>query len=244
LTLNCNVMDKAMFHARPILLAKPSGAGPSLAKHGGGMTYDLDRERHVVLAREVIRNEARALEEVAAGIGTEFVDAVEMIARSEGRVITCGVGKSGHVALKIASTLSSTGTPASFVNANEAVHGDLGGLSKGDVVIAVSHSGENPEIIAVLPMFRRFDVQVIAITDNPDSTLSLVSNIVLVPGPTSRADPIGLAPTASSVAAMALGDAIALAVAQHRGLSATDFEHHPGGAIGQLMESIYTKRAA
>lgn len=206
--------------------------------------YDRDHERHIMLARQLIHNEARALQEAADGIGGAFVETVELIARCTDQVICCGVGKSGHVAAKIASTLSSTGTPASFLSAAEAVHGDLGGLHKGDIVIAVSHSGENPELLAVVPVFKQFDVPVVAITDNAKSTLSLVANIVLTAGNTSHADPIGLAPTASSAAAMAIGDAIALAVAQHRGYTLADFQHHPGGAIGKLMESVYKPQAA
>mgnify|MGYP001595374636 FL=1 len=206
---------------------------PDFARH---------RERHIIMAREVIRNEARALEETAEAIGTDFVDAVETMVRCAGQIVVCGVGKSGHVAAKIASTLSSTGTPASFLDAADAVHGDLGGLHKGDIVLAISHSGENPELLAVLPLFKHFDVQVIAITDNIKSTLSLVSNIALFPGKTAEADPIGLAPTASSAAALAIGDALALAIAQHRGYTVRDFEHHPGGAIGKLMESVYSRK--
>jgi arabinose-5-phosphate isomerase len=203
------------------------------------MTFDRDRERHIMMGRQVIRNEARALEEAANSLGHDFVDAVELIARCQGQVLACGIGKSGHVAAKIAMMLASTGTPATFLHAGEAVHGDIGGLRKKDVVITVSHSGENPEMIALMPVFKRFEVPVITITDNVKSTLSLVSNIVLVPGKTAAADPIGLAPTASAAAAMAIGDAIALAVAQHRGYSVADFQHHPGGALGRLMDSVY-----
>ncbi len=206
------------------------------------MTFDRDRERHIIMGRQVIRNEARALEEAANNLGHDFIDAVEMIARCEGQIVVCGIGKSGHVAAKIATMLSSTGTPAAFLPAGDAIHGDLGGLRKRDIVIAVSHSGENPEIVALLPVFKGLDLPVIGITDDPKSTLSLIANIVLVPGKTASADPIGLAPTAASAAAMAIGDAIALAVAQHRGLSVSDFEHHPGGALGKLMESVYGRR--
>ncbi len=206
--------------------------------------FDRDRERHILIAREVIRNEARALEDAAAAIGTEFVEAVEMMARCTGQIVACGVGKSGHIAAKIASTLSSTGTPAAYLSAADAIHGDLGGIRKGDIVLAISHSGENPELLAVLPLFKQFDVPVIAITDNAQSTLSLVSNVTLLPGRTAQADPIGLAPTASAVAALAIGDALAMAIAQHRGYTAADFEHHPGGALGKLMESVYSRGSA
>jgi arabinose-5-phosphate isomerase len=204
--------------------------------------FSKERSRHLLIAREIIRNEARALEEAAASIGPEFVEAVETMAACTGQVVVCGVGKSGHIAAKIASTLSSTGTPASFLSAAEAIHGDLGGVRKGDIILAISHSGENPELLAVLPLFKQFEVPLIAITDNVASTLSLVSNITLLPGRTAAADPIGLAPTASSIAALAIGDALALAIAQHRGYTVADFEHRPGGAIGKLMQSVYGRK--
>lgn len=203
------------------------------------MTFDRERERHILMGREVIRNEARALEEAAKDLGHDFVQAVEMIARVSGQVITLGIGKSGNVAAKMAAMLACTGTPASFLHAGDAVHGELGGLRKGDIVVAFSHSGDTPEIVALLPVIKRLDVPVIAITDGRRSTLSLVANVVILPGEVSAADPISLAPTASTAAAMALGDAIALAVAQHKGYSVSDFEHHPGGALGKLMESVY-----
>lgn len=208
------------------------------------MTFGRDRERHILLGREVIRNEARALGEAAASLGHDFVDAVELIAANGGRLVTTGVGKSGQVARKIAATFSSTGTPASFLDAGDAVHGDLGGLRKGDLVIAVSHSGETPELAAMLPMLKQLDLPVIAITDSPLSTLALVANVVVTAGATAANDPIGLAPTASAAAAMAIGDAMALAVAQHRGYTPADFEHHPGGALGKLMESVYRPGSA
>lgn len=203
------------------------------------MTFERDHERHILMAREVIRSEARALEEAAKELGRDFVTAVEMVARAGGQVITLGVGKSGHVAAKMAAMFASTGTPASYLHAGDAVHGELGGLRKGDVAIAISHSGETPEIVALLPVIKRFEVPIIAITDARRSTLSLVANVVIIPGETSAADPIGLAPTASTAAAMAIGDAIALAVAQHKGFAVSDFEHHPGGALGKLLESVY-----
>ncbi|MEX0750314.1 MAG: SIS domain-containing protein [Dehalococcoidia bacterium] len=204
-------------------------------------TFDPDHERHILLAREVIKNEARALDEAAANIGHDFVEAVEMIATSHGALGIIGVGKSGHVARKLSSTFASTGTPATFLHAGDVVHGDLGGLHKGDTVMIISHSGETPEIVALLPMVKRMDLPIIAITDGARSTLALVANIVVVPGNVSRADPIGLAPTASSAAALAIGDAMALAVAQHHGYTTADFEHKPGGALGRLMESVYRR---
>jgi arabinose-5-phosphate isomerase len=212
--------------------------------HHEATAFDPDHERHILLAREVIRNEARALEEAAANVGHDFVQAVEMIATNKGRLGIIGIGKSGHVEGKLAATFASTCTPAAFLHAAEVVHGDLGGLRKGDVVIIISHSGETPEIVALLPMVKGMQLPVIAITDDPQSTLGLVANVVVVPGNVSRADPIGLAPTASAVAALAIGDAMALAVAQHHGYTTEDFEHKPGGALGKLMESVYRKADA
>jgi arabinose-5-phosphate isomerase len=204
-------------------------------------TFDPDHERHILLAREVIKNEARALEEAAASVGHDFVEAVELIATNKGRLGIIGIGKSGHVARKLAATFASTGTPATFLHAAEVVHGDLGGLRKGDVAMIVSHSGETPEIVALLPIVKRLELPVIAITDGAQSTLALVANVVIAPGSVSRADPIGLAPTASAAAALAIGDAMALAVAQHHGYTTKDFEHKPGGALGKIMESVYRK---
>jgi arabinose-5-phosphate isomerase len=205
------------------------------------VTFERDHEQHILLGRQVIRHEAKALEDAAQGLGHDFVEAVEMIARNDGRLVTTGVGKSGNVARKIAAMFSSTGTPASFLHAGEGVHGDLGGLRKGDLVLIVSHSGETPEVTALLPMLKQMALPVIAITDNVKSTLSLVANVTISSGATAAADPIGLAPTASAAAATAIGDAMALAVAQHRGYRLQDFEHHPGGALGKLMESVYKK---
>lgn len=206
--------------------------------------FDRDRQKHLLLGREVIRNEARALEETAAALGSDFVEAVETIATHTGLLAVAGIGKSAHVARKIAATFAATGRPASFLHAGEAVHGDLGGLRKGDLVLMLSHSGETPEIVALLPMLKRLEIQIIAITDNARSTLSLVANIVIVPGQRAADDPISLAPTASTAAALAIGDALALAVAQHKGYTIADFEHHPGGALGKLMESVYGERPA
>jgi arabinose-5-phosphate isomerase len=161
-----------------------------------------------------------------------------LIARCEGQIVVTGVGKSGHVAAKIATMLASTGTPATFLHAGEAIHGDLGGLRKMDVVIVVSHSGENPELIALMPVFKRLELPVIAILDNLKSTVSLVSNIVLVPGEHRTT------PSASRARRLrrrhGVGDAIALAVAQHRGLNAADFEHHPA-ALGKPVKSVYNQ---
>jgi arabinose-5-phosphate isomerase len=205
---------------------------------------DREKERHILLARELIRNEARALDEASRSIGHDFVEAVEMIAANTGRLYVCGMGKSGYIAAKIASTFSSSGTPAVFLRAGEAVHGDLCGLSKGDLLLTVSHSGETPELVSLLPVFKSLELQIITITDALRSTLSLVSAVVLMPGPTAAADPLGLTPTASTTAALAIGDALALAVAQHNGYRAEDFHHFPGGALGKLMESVYARKDA
>jgi arabinose-5-phosphate isomerase len=208
------------------------------------MRFDRDQEQHILLGRRLIRNQARALDDAAAGLGHDFVNAVELIARGTGRLTTTGVGKSGHVARKVAAMFSSTGTPAVFLSPADAVHGDLGGLRKGDIALVISHCGESPEVVAMLPMLKQLELPIVAITDRADSTIGVVANITIAPGATSAADPISLAPTASSAAALAIGDAMALAVAQHRGYGVSDFEHHLGGALGKLMDSVYRREDA
>lgn len=203
---------------------------------------DSEQDRHIRLGREVIRTEARALNEVASALGKDFVAAVELIASSNGRVCVVGVGKSAHICSKVASMFSSTGMPAFFLRATEAMHGELGPLRKGDVVVTVSHSGESPEIVALLPAFEKFELPLITITDHRNSTIGRASQVVIESGSTAQDDPISLAPTASAAAALALGDALALAVAQHNGFTPADFAlYRPGGELGQLIESVYSE---
>jgi arabinose-5-phosphate isomerase len=187
--------------------------------------------------RRVVEHEARALAALAASMDEEFDRAAELIVSCAGRVIVTGVGKSGIVGRKIAASLASLGTPAFFVHASEAVHGDLGMITPQDVVIALSYSGETAELVYVTPMMRRRAAAVIAITGRAESTLARLADIHLDIGVREEADRLGLAPTTSAIATMALGDALALALATAHGWSREQFgECHPGGSLGRQLQ--------
>jgi arabinose-5-phosphate isomerase len=192
-------------------------------------------------ARRALETEAKGLGELIAALGgtlgERIAAAVEMIAASKGRVIVSGMGKSGHIGRKIASTLASTGTPAMFVHPAEAGHGDLGMITMQDVVIMISNSGESAELRAILNYTQRFAVPLIAITARADSTLGQTADIVLLLPPAPEACPNGLAPTTSTLLQLALGDALAIALLEDKGFTAKHFqEFHPGGKLGaQLM---------
>jgi arabinose-5-phosphate isomerase len=195
-----------------------------------------DAERLLGLARSVLEIEAQAVSDLKARLGQEFVDAHRMILGTRGRVVVTGMGKSGHVARKIASTLASTGTPAFFMHPGEASHGDLGMITADDVVIAISNSGESDEILRVLPVIKRRGAKVIAITGRPDSTLATESDVHLDAAVEKEACPLNLAPTASTTAVLALGDALAVALLDARGFKSDDFaRHHPAGALGRRL---------
>ena len=173
------------------------------------------------------------------GLGATFIAAIELIRTAQGRVIVTGMGKSGHVARKIASTFSSTGTPAFFVHPGEAGHGDLGMLATGDVIIALSWSGETAELKNLTDYSRRFRLGLIAMTANPDSTLAKTADIVLALPPAREACPHNLAPTTSALMQLALGDALAIALLESRGFTAIDFGLlHPGGKLGALLKTV------
>jgi arabinose-5-phosphate isomerase len=200
------------------------------------MPQDQDSRRAVDMGRRVLRIEAEAVAALAERIGTEFHQAVDLILACSGRVIVSGIGKSGHVARKIAATMASTGTPAYFVHAAEAVHGDLGMITRDDVLIAISNSGENDELLTVVPLVKRQGGRLIAITGKPDSPLAREADVHLDAGVREEACPLNLAPTASTTAALALGDALAVALLDARGFSATDFARsHPGGSLGRRL---------
>jgi len=187
------------------------------------------------IALQVLKLEAEAVANVAAHLGPEFESAAEMLLHCEGRVVVTGIGKAGHIGRKLAATLASTGTHALFVSAAEAAHGDLGMMKRGDVVIALSHSGASDEIVHILPIIHDIGAQLIAITSKPDSPLAKSAAVVLLTGVEKEADPHGLAPTSSAVAMLALGDALAMAVSVARGFTREDFlRFHPGGALGKL----------
>lgn len=187
-------------------------------------------------AKRVIRIEAEALRNLADSIDNTFTEAVRMILSSKGRVIVTGMGKSGLVGQKIASTMASTGTPAFFLHPAEALHGDLGMIIKGDVVIAISNSGETEEVLRILPIVRRIGAGLISMTGRQGSTLAKSGDVHLNIAIKEEACPLGLAPTASTTATLAMGDALAVALLVERGFKAEDFAlFHPGGALGKKL---------
>jgi arabinose-5-phosphate isomerase len=188
------------------------------------------------LGREVLRTEADAIRSLVDRLGPNFVDALRLILACRGRVVVSGMGKSGHIGCKIAATLASTGTPAFFVHPGEASHGDLGMITPDDVVIALSNSGESSELLAIMPLIKRHGTRLIAITGVDTSTLATVADVHLDAAVEKEACPLGLAPTSSTTAALALGDALAVALLKARGFSAEDFARsHPGGKLGRKL---------
>jgi len=192
--------------------------------------------RALDLAREVLNIEAAAVQALAIRLDENFLRALDVILRCEGRVIVSGMGKSGHIARKIAATLSSTGTPAYFVHPAEASHGDLGMITSADVIIALSYSGESQELMAIAPAIKRQGAKLISMTGNPASSLAKVADVHLNSAVDKEACPMGLAPTASTTAALALGDALAVALLDAKGFGADDFAlSHPGGSLGRRL---------
>jgi len=195
-----------------------------------------DDDRAVLMGRQVLEIEAAAVAALARRLGSEFCAAVALILESRGRVVVSGIGKSGHIARKLAATFASTGTPAYFVHAAEAVHGDLGMITRDDVLIAISNSGENDELLTIVPLVKRLGGKLIAITGNETSSLAQEADIHLDARVDQEACPLNLAPTASTTAALALGDALAVALLDARGFGADDFARsHPGGALGRKL---------
>ena len=191
---------------------------------------------HLQRAREVLSIETDALTALSARLGHSFITVVDAVLQCTGRVVLLGVGKSGHIGRKIAATLASTGSPAMFVHASEAAHGDLGMITENDVVIALSNSGETTEVLDILPAIRRIGPVVVALTGQPASSLAKQADFVLDGSVAKEACPLNLAPTASTTTALALGDALAVAVLSARGFSKEDFAlSHPGGALGRRL---------
>ena len=188
------------------------------------------------LGKAVIETEQAALSALTKRVDNKFVDACNIILDCNGRTVVTGMGKSGHIANKIAATLASTGTPAFFVHPGEASHGDLGMITSDDVVIALSNSGETDEIIALLPVIKRLDTPLITLTGNPDSTLAKTSSVNIDVSVKKESCPLGLAPTSSTTATLAMGDAMAIALLESRGFSENDFAlSHPGGTLGRRL---------
>lgn len=191
------------------------------------------------IARRVLETESRAVAELARGLDDGFDRAVEMVVSCKGRVVVTGMGKSGIVCQKIAATLSSTGTPAFFMHPAEAVHGDLGMIVSGDVVVALSNSGETEEIVRLLELIRRLGARIIGISGNSKSTVARHSDIHVYAGVAREACSLDLVPTASTTAAMAMGDALAVACYEMRGFSAQDYaRYHVGGRLGRKLVQV------
>ena len=198
------------------------------------MTLDPENTRSLALA--VLAIEAEAVSALAARIDARFLTACEHILACRGRVVVTGMGKSGHIGGKLAATLASTGTPAFFVHPGEASHGDLGMITREDAVIVLSNSGETDELLTILPIIRRLGVPLIAMTGNPVSRLAREATVHLDVSVDREACPLGLAPTSSTTAALAMGDALAVAVLDARGFTADDFARsHPGGRLGRRL---------
>lgn len=186
--------------------------------------------------RRVLIEEAEALQQLAGNLGDSFDQAVEWMLGVKGRVITCGIGKSGHIARKTAGTLSSTGTPSLFLQAAEAVHGDLGMVTADDIVLLYTHSGETDELVRLFPSIREIGARTILMTGRPDSSAGRLADLVLDTGVTREACPHNLAPTTSTTAMLALSDALAVAVMERRGFSREEFARfHPSGALGKRL---------
>jgi arabinose-5-phosphate isomerase len=196
----------------------------------------FDTVKVIRLAKETLEIEAGAVLGLRKGIGDDFAAAVRMMLNVQGRVVVMGMGKSGHIGRKTAATLASTGTPAMFVHPAEASHGDLGMITPTDLVLAISNSGESEELTAILPVLKRLGVPLVAMTGNPTSTLAQHATLTLDSGVEKEACPLNLAPTASTTAQLALGDALAVALLDARGFEAEDFARsHPGGALGRKL---------
>ncbi len=199
-------------------------------------TKKFDHNAALAMAREVLETEAAAVAGLAPRLGKEFGDAIGMCLNCAGHIVVTGMGKSGHVGSKIAATLASTGSPSFFVHSGEASHGDLGMITGNDVVLAISNSGETSEIIALLPLLRRLGVPVITITGNAQSTLAREADTNLDAGVGEEACPLNLAPTASTTASIAMGDALAITLLKLRGFTQEDFARsHPGGSLGRRL---------
>jgi len=199
----------------------------------------FDAARALSLASETLRIEAQAVTDMAARLDGRFARAVALVLASRGRVVVMGMGKSGHVGRKIAATLASTGSPAMFVHPAEASHGDLGMITSVDVVLGISNSGESEELTTLLPLIKRMGVPLIALTGRAESTLGRHADVVLDASVAKEACPHNLAPTASTTAQLAMGDALAVALLDARGFRADDFARsHPGGALGRKLLTL------
>lgn len=203
------------------------------------MKNKTSSDTFVSIGRRVIAREAAALELLADSLDDSFAKAVDLMLGATGRVIICGMGKSGHVARKIAATLASTGTPAHFVHPAEASHGDLGMMAQGDVALILSNSGETPELADVIAYTRRFSIPMIGVASRPDSTLIKQSDVALILPKAEEACDTGVVPTTSTTMTLALGDALAIALMEHRHFTPENFrDFHPGGKLGARLSKV------
>ena len=204
------------------------------------MSTEENKFDYINIAKRVLDIESSAISELKSNLGKSFTDACELCINCKGKIIVMGLGKSGHIADKIAATFASTGTPAFFIHPSEAIHGDLGMIDKEDIVLVLSNSGETEEIISLIPVIKNMGIKIVAITGNKDSKLSSEADIHIHVEVKEEACPMNLAPTASTSAALAMGDAIAVALLEKRGFTKEDFaKSHPGGSLGkQLLLSV------
>ena len=204
------------------------------------MSNEENKFDYINIAKRVLDIESSAISELKSNLGKSFTDACELCINCKGKIIVMGLGKSGHIADKIAATFASTGTPAFFIHPSEAIHGDLGMIDKEDIVLVLSNSGETEEIISLIPVIKNMGIKIVAITGNKDSKLSSEADIHIHVEVKEEACPMNLAPTASTSAALAMGDAIAVALLEKRGFTKEDFaKSHPGGSLGkQLLLSV------
>lgn len=200
------------------------------------MTNKNLQTEFILSAQRVIDIEAQAIQNLSARLDDKFVTACNILLACEGKVVVCGMGKSGHIGNKIAATLASTGTPAFFMHPGEANHGDLGMLTKGDVLLAISNSGETSELVNLLPVVKRLGIKVVAMTNSEQSSLGQHADVVLDISVEKEACSLGLAPTSSTTATLVMGDALAVALLDHKGFTSDDFAlSHPGGSLGKKL---------
>jgi len=196
----------------------------------------LTNDQLLALAAEVLEIESRAVADLKSRLNDDFLAACQLCMDTEGRVVVTGMGKSGHVSNKIAATLASTGTPAFFMHPAEASHGDLGMITKHDLLLAISYSGETEEVITILPIVKRMGAKLLSMTGNPDSTMAKAADVHLDISVAEEACPLNLAPTASTTATLAMGDALSVALLKNRGFTAEDFARsHPSGILGKRL---------
>lgn len=217
-------------------MPQPSSKFTDAAVSGADSAAVPDADRLVRSGREVIETEARALDGLTARVGDAFVAACRLMFACQGRVVVTGMGKSGHIGRKIAATLASAGTPSFFLHPGEASHGDLGMITPQDVVLALSNSGNTAEIVTILPLIKRLGVPLVTLCGDPNSRIAREADVNIDVSVEQEACPLGLAPTASTTAALAMGDALAIALLDARGFSAEDFARsHPGGRLGRRL---------